>query len=340
MKKSFGGVRLGLSRLVLLVVLAQLLFFANDATAQSVKTLQKIASKNRDGMAQLDTSLFMKHVVAENKDYSVVVQLTALSPLYKCVACKTVDASLRAVSRGWKRQRDSVDSAQKIVFATLDMDDGEDLFRNMGLEGVPHLIIFPAAKGPHAFDNPSPREMPLNARTSDPRGMATKLGELFSLEFKPDLPIDYTKYLMNAAAALASACAVYIVYKHVDLRKLGRSVWAIATILFVLLMTSGFMWNRINDPPYMGQARGSDVLLFAPTNSQQYGVETQIVAGTYAVCALCIVALVRHVPNIQNQEQRTFVTFMFTIALIMTYSYLNSIFRLKMSGYPFKLLLP
>ncbi|KAJ2535678.1 oligosaccharyl transferase subunit ost3/OST6, partial [Coemansia sp. RSA 1933] len=273
-------------------------------------------------------------------DYSVVVQLTALAPVYKCALCKKVDASLRAVSRGWKKQRGSVDSAQKIVFATLDMDDGEDLFRSMGLEGVPHLLIFPAAKGPFAFDNPSPREMPINSRTSDPRGMATKLGELFALEFKPDLPIDYSRYLMNAVTALAGAFVVYLVYRHVDLRKLSRNVWAIASILFTLLMTSGFMWNRINSPAYLGQARGSDVLLFAPSNDQQFGVETQIVAATYAVCALCVVALVRHVPKIQNQEQRTFVTFMFTFALILTYSYLNSIFRLKMPGYPFKMLLP
>ncbi|KAJ1667931.1 oligosaccharyl transferase subunit ost3/OST6 [Coemansia sp. RSA 1813] len=334
------GIRQGLSRLLLLVAIALFLFNGNDVSAQSVKTLQKLASKNSDGVARLDTALFLKHVVAENKDYSVVVQLTALSPLYKCTTCNTVDASLRAVSRGWKRQRASVDSALQIVFATLDMDDGEDLFRQMGLEGVPHLIIFPAAKGPHAFENPSPREMPLNARTSDPSGMATKLGELFAIQFRPDLPIDYAKYLTNASTALAGACTVYLVYRHVDLRKLSRSVWAIATIMFALLMTSGFMWNRINDPLYIGQARGGDALLFMPINNQQYGVETQIVAATYAVCALCVVALVRHVPKIPNQEQRTFVTFMFVIALIMTYSYLNSIFRLKMSGYPFRLLLP
>ncbi|KAJ1735713.1 oligosaccharyl transferase subunit ost3/OST6 [Coemansia sp. Benny D160-2] len=336
------GARAGPMRilLVVLAVLALLLCVGKEASAQSVKTLQKLANKDRDGVAKLDAGQFIKHAVADNKDYSVVVQMTALLPQYKCTACKTVDASLRAVSRGWKRQRGSVDPALQIVFATLDMEDGEDLSRQMGLEGLPHLIIFPAGKGARAFENPSPREMPLNARTSDPRGMATKLGELFSIEFKPDLPTDYAKHLTNAAAVAAAALAAYLVYTHVDLRRLGRSAGAIGTILFVLLMTSGFMWNRINTPKYVGHTRGGDVLLFLPTNGQQYSVETQIVAATYAVCALCVVALVRHVPRIQNQDQRTFVTLMFTLALIMTYSYLNSIFRLKMSSYPFRLLLP
>ncbi|KAJ1996816.1 oligosaccharyl transferase subunit ost3/OST6 [Coemansia sp. S85] len=120
---------------------------------------------------------------------------------------------------------------------------------------------------------------------------------------------------------------------------LGRNLWAIATIMFVLLMTSGFMWNKINDPPYMGQAKGGEVALFVPTNNQQFAVETQIVAVTYAVCALCIVILVRHAPKIQSADQRTFITLLFVAVLMLMFSYLNSVFRLKMPGYPFKLLL-
>ncbi|KAI9502587.1 oligosaccharyl transferase subunit ost3/OST6 [Coemansia spiralis] len=325
---------------ILQLSLLLLLLVGHSSSAQSLKQLQTQANKDRDGVARLDPDLFMKHVITEHKDYSVVVQLTALSPVYKCDACKTVDKAFRAVSRGWKKQSSSKDAAQRIVFGTLDMDDGEELFRQMSIEGVPQLVIFPASKGPHAFENPSPRGLTLGAKTSSPEGMASRLGELFGIEIKADVPVNYSKHLMNIATVAAGLYAVFLVYKYVDLRSLGRNIWAICTILFVLLMTSGFMWNRINEPPYVGQTRSGDPVLFAPTNSQQYGIETQIVAATYAVCALCIVALVRHVPRIQNSDQRTFVTFMFTVALILTFSYLNSVFRMKMPGYPFKLLLP
>ncbi|KAJ1721660.1 oligosaccharyl transferase subunit ost3/OST6 [Coemansia erecta] len=321
--------------LLALVVLAVAL--VGTGNGQSLQALQKKANKDKDGLARLDINLFMKHVVSETKDYSVVVQLTALSPKYKCGPCKSIDASLRAVSRGWKDQANK--NGRDIVFASLDVEDGEELFQQMKIDNIPRVMIFPASKGPHAFANPSPREMSLSPRTSSVSGMASKLSELFGIEIKAHVPVDYARYLMNAASAAAALYALYLVYKHINLRTLGRNVWAIASILFVLLMTSGFMWNRINSPPYMGQTRSGDVILFAPVNNQQYGVETQIVAVSYAVCAMCVVALVRHVPKIQNTDQRNFVTFMFVVALIMTFSYLNSVFRMKMPAYPFRMLL-
>ncbi|KAJ1803639.1 oligosaccharyl transferase subunit ost3/OST6 [Coemansia sp. RSA 2599] len=321
-----------------LVLFVALAFVASLGHAQSLKTLQKLAARDSDGLAKLDMDTFMKNVVKENKDYSVVLQLTALSPKYKCGPCKAFDKSLRAVARGWKKQANK--GGKDIVFGSLDVEDAEEMFQQMKIDNIPRLMIFPADKGAQAFENPSPRELGLNARTNSPGGMAAKLSGLFGVQIQAEVPVDYLKYLTNLATAAAALGAVFMVYRHIDLRMLGRNVWSIATILFVLLMTSGFMWNRINNPPYIGQTRSGDAILFAPTNSQQYAVETQIVAITYAVCSLCVVALVRHVPRIQNTDQRNFVTFMFVAALIMTFSYLNSVFRMKIPAYPYKLLLP
>ncbi|KAJ1869394.1 oligosaccharyl transferase subunit ost3/OST6 [Coemansia sp. RSA 1722] len=319
--------------LALLVVLC---LMASIGHAQSLKTLR--AKQDSDGVVKLDMGLFMKYVVDEKKEYSVVLQLTALSPKYKCGPCKAIDRTLRAVARGWKKQANK--GGRDIVFGSLDVEDAEELFQQMKIDNIPRLMIFPAAKGAQAFENPSPRELSLSARTSSPSGMASKLSELFGVKMQAEEQTDYMKYLSNLIVAAAAICAIYLVYRHIDLRMLGRNVWSIATILFVLLMTSGFMWNRINNPPYMGQTRSGDVILFAPVNNQQYGVETQIVAVTYAICSLCVVALVRHVPRIQNADQRSFVTFMFVAALVLTFSYLNSVFRMKMPAYPYKLLLP
>ncbi|KAJ1965383.1 oligosaccharyl transferase subunit ost3/OST6 [Dipsacomyces acuminosporus] len=305
------------------------------ASGQSAEQIQKLSSKDADGIAKFDIKSFMQNVVPEGKDYSVVVQLTALAPRYKCEPCKEVDSTLRAVSRGWKKRGEK----GRIVFGTLDVEDGEQLFSQMGIDKIPRVMIFPADKGPHALKNPSPRELNLGARTISPEGMAARLTELFGVEIKPDIPVDYSKHAMKVATAVAGAYALYLIYKHISLSAIGRNVWAVGSILFVLVMTSGFMWNRINDPPYMGQARNGDPMLFAPTNQQQFSVETQIIAASYAICALCIVGLVRHVPRIQNQDQKTFVTFVFVVALVMTFSYINSVFRIKFAGYPYRLLL-
>ncbi|KAJ2416446.1 oligosaccharyl transferase subunit ost3/OST6 [Coemansia sp. IMI 209128] len=313
----------------------QLLLSCGVAGAQSLSELQALAKKDGDSLARLDIEAFMKNVVPESKNYAVVVQLTALSPKYKCKPCVELDKTLRTVARGWNRHGDK----GQIVFASMDVEDGEELFHKMKIEQIPRLMVFPAGAGPHALANASPREMSLKEETMTPEGMSAKLGSLLGVAIKPDIPVNYGKYLRMTLAVQAAGAGAYLAYKLVNLRMLGRNLWAIATIMFVLLMTSGFMWNKINDPPYMGQAKGGEVALFVPTNNQQFAVETQIVAVTYAVCALCIVILVRHAPKIQSADQRTFITLLFVAVLMLMFSYLNSVFRLKMPGYPFKLLL-
>ncbi|KAJ2780490.1 oligosaccharyl transferase subunit ost3/OST6 [Coemansia javaensis] len=326
----------------LLAALALALVLVLAGAAPSFDRLRELGGQDRDGVAVLQLDDFIKHVVREDRDYAVVVQLTALSPQYKCDTCHAVDRSVRAVARGWRRQQQQQGQQEqrKIVFASLDVEEGEDMFRKMGIDKIPRLMIFPAAKGPHAMANPTAREMKLSPSNARPEGMAARLAELLGAPIRADVPTDYTKYATTAAAVAGASYAVVLAYRHVDLRRLGRNAWAVATITFVLLMTSGFMWNRINAPPYMGQTRTGDAVLFAPTQNQQYGVETQIVASAYAACALCVVLLVRHVPRVSGPEQRTLVTLLVVASLVLMYSYINSVFRLKMPGYPYRLLLP
>ncbi|KAJ2766368.1 oligosaccharyl transferase subunit ost3/OST6, partial [Coemansia nantahalensis] len=218
--------------------------------------------------------------------------------------------------------------------------EGEELFRNLGIDNIPRLMIFPPNTGPHALANASPRELKLSAQSSSAAGMAERLGALLGTEIRADVPVDYTKYAVSAAGAAGVSYAAVLAYRHIDLRRLGRNLWAVVTVAFVLVMTSGYMWNRINAPPYMGQTRTGDALLFAPVQNQQFGVETQIVATAYATCALCVVFLVQHIPRVASGEQRTLATFLAVASLVLVYSYLNSVFRLKMPGYPYRLLLP
>ncbi|KAJ2159641.1 oligosaccharyl transferase subunit ost3/OST6 [Coemansia sp. RSA 552] len=324
---------------LLSVVLGLGLGVAGLAAAQSFEKIQEIGAQDRDGVAQLQMSEFIENVVPEDKDYAVIVQMTALAPAYKCEVCQVVDSSLRAVARGWRKQGGGA-GKRRIAFGTLDGEVAEQLFRQMGIDKVPRLMIFPPSKGPGALANASPRELKLGERSSSAEGMAARLSELLGTEIRADLPVDYTKYAVNTAAVGGAGYAAVFAYRRINLRALGRNVWAAATIVFTLLMTSGLMWNRISAPPFMGQTRSGDAVLFAPTNSQQYGVETQIVATAYAACALCVVLLVRHVPQVAGGEQRTLVTFLVVGSLVLLFSYINSVFRLKMPGYPYRLLLP
>ncbi|KAJ1947295.1 hypothetical protein EC988_005433, partial [Linderina pennispora] len=65
-------------------------------SGQSVQQIHKLMDKDADGLAKFTLEGFMKNVVAEGRDYSVVVQLTALAPKYQCGPCQELDKTLRS----------------------------------------------------------------------------------------------------------------------------------------------------------------------------------------------------------------------------------------------------
>lgn len=64
----------------------------------------------------------------------------------------------------------------------------------------------------------------------------------------------------------------------------NRNVWAAISLIAILLFTSGHMFNHIRKVPYVAGDGKGGVSYFASGFSNQYGLETQIVA---AMCKLC-----------------------------------------------------
>ena len=66
----------------------------------------------------------------------------------------------------------------------------------------------------------------------------------------------------------------------------NRNLWAFATVIGILVFTSGHMFNQIRKVPYVaGDGRGG-ISYFAGGFQNQYGLESQIV-GAMCMCAVC-----------------------------------------------------
>lgn len=59
----------------------------------------------------------------------------------------------------------------------------------------------------------------------------------------------------------------------------NRNVWAAISLIAILLFTSGHMFNHIRKVPYVAGNGKGGVSYFAGGFSNQYGLETQIVAA-------------------------------------------------------------
>lgn len=74
----------------------------------------------------------------------------------------------------------------------------------------------------------------------------------------------------------------------------NRNVWAAISLILILLFTSGHMFNHIRKVPYVaGDGRGG-ISYFAGGFSNQYGLETQIVA---AMCKIHLSNVVLRADN-------------------------------------------
>jgi oligosaccharyltransferase complex subunit gamma len=115
----------------------------------------------------------------------------------------------------------------------------------------------------------------------------------------------------------------------------NRNLWAAFSLIAVLLFTSGHMFNHIRKTPYVqGDGKGG-LVYFAPGFSNQFGLESQLVAAMYGVLAFATISLALKVPRIADARAQQIAVFLWSGVLLCMYSFLLSVFRVKNGGYQF-----
>lgn len=125
-----------------------LLFLASSIAKKSAKTndsikenLITLAAKN-NGLIRLDDDMF-NLITSPDREWSVIVQFTALTSSYKCEPCKYVifqccpavllmhirqlDPVFVAMGKAWNKVKP--DDRNQHFFASIDFDSGKETFR-------------------------------------------------------------------------------------------------------------------------------------------------------------------------------------------------------------------
>jgi oligosaccharyltransferase complex subunit gamma len=124
----------------------------------------------------------------------------------------------------------------------------------------------------------------------------------------------------------------------------------------ILVFTSGYMWNKIKNAPYVNVGRDGKVNWIAGGFQNQLGLESQVVAGicefTFisqiayqteyhldGVLAFTIVALTVLVPAQGSPQKQRIGVYLWLGMLVIVFSILMKLFKVKNPGYPYALLL-
>lgn len=92
-------------------------------------------------------------------------------------------------------------------------------------------------------------------------------------------PINWLRIGAVTTTILGTVTFISVAWPYVLPVVQNRNVWAAISLIAILLFTSGHMFNHIRKVPYVaGDGRGG-VSYFAGGFSNQYGLETQIIAA-------------------------------------------------------------
>jgi oligosaccharyltransferase complex subunit gamma len=101
-------------------------------------------------------------------------------------------------------------------------------------------------------------------------------------------PINWVKIVSVTTAVLGLITFVAVASPYIVPILQNRNLWAALSLLGVLLFTSGHMFNHIRKTPYVSGDGKGGISYFAGGFSNQFGLESQIVA---AICTLVRVGI-------------------------------------------------
>ncbi|OCF55997.1 oligosaccharyltransferase complex subunit gamma [Kwoniella mangroviensis CBS 10435] len=295
----------------------------------------ELSSKSKDGIIKLNSQSYHE-LLADDREYSVSVVLTALPAQFKCQPCHDFDPSFHQVAASWKRKPKHV--RDQHFFAKLDFQDGQAVYQELGLTSAPTVMFHPALTGPNKSNKLSviTYEMNRNGLTAPP--LHSFLLNLVPEPFALYKPINPLHYIAVPISLIAITVSLYSMRKILVPLIQSRLVWGSLSIILILTFTSGHMWNKIKNAPYVAAGPNGQISWIAGGYSNQLGLESQVVAGIYGLLGFSIIALTVLIPAQSSPIKQRVGVYLWLGMLIIVFSLLIKLFRMKNGGYPFALL--
>ncbi|KAF2237413.1 oligosaccharyl transferas-like protein subunit [Viridothelium virens] len=285
---------------------------------------------------KLDDDLY-KQLTTAPRDYSVAVLLTALEARFGCQLCRDFQPEWEILARSWTKGDKKGDS--RLLFGTLDFNDGKATFQSLMLQTAPVLLLFQPTTGPNAKADAQPVRFDFNTGVSDAHPIHSWIARHLPDAPHPPLvrPINYTRIVVVTTSVLGIITFASVAWPYVMPVAQNRNLWAALSLIAVLLFTSGHMFNHIRKVPYVAADGRGGITYFAGGFQNQFGMETQLVGAMYGVLAFATISLALRVPRMTNPQTQAVAVAVWGGVMFGMYSFLLSVFRIKNGGYPFYL---
>ncbi|KAI1272468.1 OST3/OST6 family protein [Xylaria sp. FL0933] len=308
---------------------------SSSSSAERFQTFHTQAVSSASPLKLADASY--KKLTSAPRDYSVAVLLTALDAKYGCQLCGMFQPEWEILGKSWIKGDKKGDS--RLILSTLDFSEGRETFMSLSLQTAPVLLLFQPTIGPHAVADPEPIRYDFTSGPPTAEQVHDWLARHLPDRPHPAIyrPVNYLRWVVSIVSLLGVVGVIFKIRSFILPIVTNRNVWAGLSLIGILLFTSGHMFNQIRKVPYVaGDGRGG-ISYFAGGFQSQYGLETQIIAFIYGLLSFATISLALKAPRTQDTHMQQILVITWGIVLIVMYSFLLSVFRVKNGGYPFKL---
>ncbi|KAK2782151.1 oligosaccharyl transferase subunit ost3/OST6 [Emmonsiellopsis sp. PD_33] len=270
------------------------------STVDKYQTYQAL-SKSATPIA-LDDSIY-NDLTSKPREYHAAILLTAGDVRFGCQLCREVHPEWDLLARSWNKGAQS--DTPKLLFGTLDFTQGKETFQKLMLQTAPVLLFFPPTTGPAAKADASPIRYDFNAPLSADQIYAW-ISRYLPDGHKPPIvrPINYGRIITVTTLVLGLVTLFTVMSPYILPIIQNRNLWAAISLIAVLLFTSGHMFNHIRKVPYVAGDGKGGISYFAGGFSNQFGLETQIVAAIYGTLSFATIALAMKVPRIADAKSQ------------------------------------
>ncbi|KAH7091260.1 hypothetical protein FB567DRAFT_518298 [Paraphoma chrysanthemicola] len=292
-------------------------------------------SVSNGGPLKLDDASYGQLTKAP-RDYSVAVLLTALETRFGCELCRNFQPEWDLLGKSWTKGDKNAEG--RLLFGTLDFTDGKNTFQSMMLQTAPVLLFFHPTIGPNAKVDTQPVRFDFTGGPQTAEQIHAWIARQVPADApKPAIsrPINWIKIISVTIIVLGVITLFAVAWPYLTPILQNRNLWAAFSLITVLLFTSGHMFNHIRKTPYVSGDGKGGITYFAGGFSNQFGLESQIIAAIYGVLAFATISLALKVPRIADARAQQFAVFLWSGILLCMYSFLLSVFRVKNSGYQF-----
>ncbi|KAI4103963.1 MAG: hypothetical protein L6R37_003525 [Teloschistes peruensis] len=285
---------------------------------------------------KLDDSLY-EQLTATPRDFAIAVLLTALEARFGCQLCRDFQTEWDVLGQSWAKGDKKGNS--RLLLGTLDFADGKGTFQKLMLQTAPVLIFFPPTTGSNAQPDAQPVRYDFTMGSQSAEQVHDWICRHLPAGPKPKIhrPLNWVRLITITTAVLGAVSFFSVASLYIIPVIQNRNLWAAMSLITILLFTSGHMFNHIRKVPYVSGDGKGGISYFAGGFSNQFGLETQIVAAMYGTLSFATIALALKVPRMVDPRKQQVAVFIWGGVIFGMYSFLLSVFRVKNGGYPFHL---